>query len=86
MRPLRQLVLAALLPSFFAPAVPATVQVFDLRGRLVREIYRGQPRGSVMPLAWDLRDGRGQDVASGVYLVRAQSGVEARSLKLAVVR
>jgi YVTN family beta-propeller protein len=73
--------------AFRAPAgLEASVEVFDLRGRLVRGLYAGQLRTAEMPLVWDLRDGRGRDVASGVYLVRARAGTDAVSLKLAVVR
>ena len=73
--------------AFRAPAgLEASVEVFDLRGRLVRGLYAGELRTAEMPLVWDLRDARGHDVASGVYLVRARAGAEAVSLKLAVMR
>ena len=46
------------------------MEVYDLAGRLVRQLM--VPAGSVGPVtvAWDGRDTRGLDAASGVYLFR----------------
>jgi RHS repeat-associated protein len=46
------------------------LQIFDLRGALIREAeVDGQNQG-YNEFEWDLRDDGGRDVASGVYLVR----------------
>ena len=48
------------------------LEVFDSRGRLVKG-WRG---GGSMDgtVSWDMRDARGSEVASGVYLVRLRAG------------
>ena len=49
-----------------------TLQVFDVRGRLVRTLHRGDLDAGPHELAWDGRDDGGATLASGVYLVRAE--------------
>ncbi len=47
------------------------LRVFDLSGRLVREISSGTPAGGGFgSLQWDGRDGRGRLQADGVYFVK----------------
>ena len=64
---------------------PASVQVFDVRGRLVRSLHEGPLEAGPHDLAWDGRDDRGAALASGVYLVRARyEGGELRRKALLV--
>jgi Concanavalin A-like lectin/glucanases superfamily len=59
------------------------VRVYDIRGRLVREL-RGTPgRTSV---DWDGRDQRGERAAGGIYLVRAGDGDNVRTTKVVLHR
>ncbi len=51
-------------------AGPATVEVFDTRGRLVRTLGNGLREAGEHRVTWDGRDDRGENVAAGVYLVR----------------
>jgi len=53
-------------------AASAEVELYDLRGRLVRKL--GQAGGGTGELraSWDGRDADGRDVAQGIYLVRAR--------------
>lgn len=51
-------------------AAMAALEVYDVRGRLVR---RALANGSAGLLAWDGRDGRGYRAPSGVYFQRLQS-------------
>ena len=46
----------------------------DLQGNLVRTLFHGERAGGPGQEVWNGRDLRGQDMASGVYLVRLQSG------------
>jgi len=49
-----------------------TVDVFDVRGRLVRRVERAELPAGEYRTTWDGRDGRGRSIASGVYLARLQ--------------
>jgi hypothetical protein len=73
----------------------AQVLIFDLSGTLVREIPGSEIAPSPLPWVyhadWDLRNMRGEPVASGVYLfmvkVRGGSGQNAKAVKkLAVIK
>ena len=50
---------------------PATVSVFDVRGRLVRT-FSTNMSGGKGSLVWDGRTNVGQDLSSGIYYVRLQ--------------
>jgi len=52
----------------------ATLAVYDLKGRRVRTLLDGPIRAGKHSVSWDGRDGRGADVASGVYLYRLVAG------------
>jgi len=57
----------------------ATLQVFDVTGRLVRTLLRGhRPEGSHQAV-WDGRNDAGEAVRSGVYFSRLQVGSEVRT-------
>jgi photosystem II stability/assembly factor-like uncharacterized protein len=55
-----------------ADAARAEVAVYDVGGRVVRELRRGALRRGTYSLVWDGRDTRGVQVAAGVYFVRAR--------------
>ncbi len=55
-----------------APSGDATVEVYDVAGRLVMG-WRGDGTGD-RTIRWDLHDTGGRSVASGVYLVRLRAG------------
>jgi hypothetical protein len=73
-----------------ANAGPAKVRVYDVRGRLVRELYNGVCGAGRVEMRWPYDDGNGHGVASGVYLVKVEatrSGAPvAVSGKVSVVR
>jgi hypothetical protein len=62
------------------------VSVYNVRGRLVRRLYTGEIAHGWQRYLWDGRDGRGQTVSAGVYLVRATVGGVKQSRKVTVVR
>lgn len=92
----RALVLYSLAPNPFSRstviscAVPrgageVEVSIYSAAGRRVRTLVdRGA--GDLRRLVWDGRDEHGQDVAAGVYLIRAATGMEIASGKLVMVR
>ena len=63
------------------------LEVFDVRGRRVRLLAsESDAAAAERVLAWDLRDGEGRDVPSGVYFARLSWEGQAVSRRLTVVR
>lgn len=50
------------------------LDIFDLRGRLVRRLLQDATVGAQGSVVWDGADHQGRALASGVYLVRMQTG------------
>ena len=74
--------------AFSLPAAgPARLEVYDIRGRLVRVLSDGALPAGQQRVAWDGLDDSGQAVSSGTYLLRLETG-SGRGLtrKLTVVR
>ena len=63
-----------------------TVNVYDLRGQLVRHLERGAPTPGRHEVLWDGRDDRGGAVGSGVYLYRVVVGDEKAAGKMILVK
>ncbi len=59
----------------------ARLEVFDIRGRLVRSIELSSSMSSV---EWDGRDGSGKDAPSGKYFIRL-NGLERKSVQQAIL-
>ncbi len=55
---------------------PVVVQVRDVAGGLVREVYNGLDAAGRHRRQWDGLDGRGQRVAPGVYICRVEVATE----------
>jgi hypothetical protein len=53
---------------------PVRFAIFDIQGRKVTTIDCGTRPAGYHSAAWDGRDGAGEPVASGVYLVRLLAG------------
>lgn len=74
----------------FAFALPRAARlearVFDVTGRLVRTLATGERPAGRASLEWDLADDRGQPLAAGVYLVRADVAGQLFSRRVVVVR
>jgi len=64
------------------PTGPVMVSVFDLSGRVVRELAEYRPGLGRSILSWDGRDAEGNSVRTGVYFIRIQASGESRTLKL----
>jgi hypothetical protein len=55
-------------------AAPATLAIYDVRGRLVRPLWTGVLAGGGIDLPWDGADAGGIRCAPGFYLVRLSAG------------
>jgi len=64
----------------------ALVQVYDVRGRLVRTLVADDLPAGTHRVVWDGRDDSGRPCASGVYLSKAICGRDVASRKLVLLR
>ncbi|NOZ56642.1 MAG: T9SS type A sorting domain-containing protein [Calditrichaeota bacterium] len=60
--------------------------VFDLRGRVVRTLSKGQRPAGEHRIGWDGTDNTGQPLPSGVYLVRLEAAGQTAVQKVVLVR
>lgn len=68
------------------PALPASLQIFDIRGRLVRTLFAGMPAGQQLDLVWDGKDNQGQSCGSGIYHYRLCSGDFVQTRKMILLK
>ena len=69
-----------------AAAGPATLRLYDPRGRLVRILMQADLAAGRHEVIWDGRDGAGRPCAAGVYLARLESGRTTRTGRMLLVR
>jgi len=67
-------------------AMDASVDVFDVTGRLVRSLARGYQEAGERELAWNLTDNFGNPVHAGVYMMLARLGSRTFVRRVAVTR
>lgn len=67
-------------------AGPVRVRVYDVAGRLVRDLLRQTLPAGAHVLAWDGRDDAGRPVASGLYHCRLEAAGAVRSRKMLLLR
>jgi hypothetical protein len=68
------------------PGARVRAYVLDVRGALVATVYDGDAGGGRLLLRWNGVDGRGREVASGVYWFVAESGGERHAVRLVRIR
>jgi hypothetical protein len=77
---------ATVIPIHLPEASDATVEIFEMRGRLVRRLHGGPlPKGVTM-LSWDGTDDRGNALPSGQYVMRLEAGKTSVSRKVTLAR
>jgi len=75
--------------AFSVPeAMPAYVslEVFDLRGRMVRTLVEGEREAGSYAVFWDGTDNAGRKVPSGVYFYRIQAGNYSQTRKMVLLK
>lgn len=65
---------------------PVTVQIYDVRGALVRELYDGAAASGIVDVGWDGTDQNGRRVASATYFVLVRSGRARATVKLVMIK
>ena len=63
-----------------------TVGVYDVAGRLVRQVVDGPIEAGPHAVQWDGRDGSGRPVASGVYFCRIDAGGDSDMQRLVFLK
>ena len=66
--------------------IPLQLRIFNSNGQLVRTLFEGPLSAGQHRFLWDGLDDLGREVASGVYLYRAQIGSQTRVRKMNLVR
>jgi hypothetical protein len=69
-----------------APGGDVSVRIFNIAGRLVRDLGRDELPAGVYELEWDGRDGRGEQVAAGVYFYSITTPTDAVERKVVLLR
>jgi hypothetical protein len=64
----------------------ARIEIIDLRGRVIRSLWRGPWPGGHRELEWNGRDEQGNALPSGIYWARVQAGGLSRTDRLTLVR
>jgi len=64
----------------------ATITIYDLGGRSVKQIFSGFQEGGHHQVTWDAMDEMGREVPAGVYVYALEVGSERRLRKLLVIR
>ncbi len=71
---------------FAAAAGPYSVDVYDVSGRLVRQLGGNASNAGWVEVLWNGKDGNGSDVASGVYLMKVNSGDRVDAKRAVLIR
>ncbi|MBN1464633.1 T9SS type A sorting domain-containing protein [candidate division KSB1 bacterium] len=67
-------------------ACPASVDIYDVSGRFVRNLSQGMLDAGKHAAFWDGRDISGRAVASGIYYCRLQAPLLQKSIKMVLLR
>ncbi len=71
---------------YLAAPADASLEVFNVQGRLVARLTDGPLSAGWHECVWDGRDASGAAVGSGVYLARLRIGGETKSIKMSLMR
>ena len=63
-----------------------SIQVFDVAGRRVRDLYSARHFPSVITISWDATSDRGEKVVSGMYFIRVKVADRTETRKVLVIR
>ncbi|MBW6513385.1 MAG: T9SS type A sorting domain-containing protein [Candidatus Syntrophosphaera sp.] len=64
----------------------ARLGIYNLKGQLVRELLFGEKSHGTYDIAFDGRDGKGSPLASGIYIIRMDSGGKSISKKVSLIK
>jgi hypothetical protein len=67
-------------------ATPVRIEIFDARGRSIRQLVNGVQAPGSYEAIWDGRDGQGRRVNSGVFFYRLQVGATKLQRKMVLLK
>jgi flagellar hook assembly protein FlgD len=62
------------------------VAIFDIAGRKVIQLDQGYRLAGTHSLTWDARNSYGQQIATGLYILRIQAGRQLKMIKITYLR
>jgi hypothetical protein len=74
--------IAFTIPGNAGEKKPATLTIYDLRGRRVRTLLDSELAPGTHKISWDGRDERGHSIASGVYFFTLSTGDQSLTRKM----
>jgi hypothetical protein len=73
--------------QFFTPvAGKVIINIYDLTGRRIKQLYNGYYTSGYHTICWNGEDDLGQDVASGIYFGEFNSGNTRKVVKMQLIR
>ncbi len=75
-----------LVDGFMESGRTVSVRIYDVRGRLIDEIFNGVPGGSDLRVSWNGRNARGEEVASAPYFCVVSAGSMKVTKKMLLIR
>jgi hypothetical protein len=69
-----------------APRSRVGIEIFDIRGRLVRDVEISGSTSGVNTFAWDGKDASGRRLSPGIYVVKVSTQAHTRSAKALLMR
>jgi flagellar hook assembly protein FlgD len=66
--------------------VSVSIKIYDVLGRLVKDLYSDRVYVSVVNQAWDGTNEKGLPVPSGMYFLKAKAGSSTGTKKVLVMR
>jgi hypothetical protein len=66
--------------------VPTTLNIYNIRGQLVRTLVDEQKSSGTYEVIWDGKDNLGNEVASGVYFYKLQAGDYTETKKMILMK
>ena len=76
----------ATIPYVLATPANVRIAVFDVTGRKVRDLFRGELAAGERAVTWDGRTERGARVGAGVYVVEMNGGAWRRTARIVIAR
>ena len=77
---------STLIPFTLTHSSESSLTIFDIQGRVVKELaLRTYPAG-IHQLSWDGRDDQGRELCSGVYLAQLRLGQEVHMVKISLLK
>ena len=65
---------------------PVTIEVYNLKGQLVKTLIKGRQEPGNHTIVWDGKDNNGHSVSSGVYYYKMQAGTYSSTKKMIMMK